>query len=276
MEYLVDYASPQTRAEGLATIQRELTMIEDSPLKKELVRRLEAIKEYRSTGSVLLTAMGIASSPMRITSDIVHLFRDGRFRFAMIGMMLCVSVVLSTTLTGCRESPDKRRIRLAKEGQRAEYVQKLRSYVPAEVLKTVPEEFYNDPGFRDHWRFPLTYPYSVSVIDTFDNPGSLKDARKAKVDKGWKEITDEEQVLYGLTRLAFDSKTLVARIEHDTGFADSSQPSIITWLVFDFATGKEEDFESESAAVEEAQRRGFSAPIVLEPLETHYERCFPP
>ncbi len=44
MEYLVDYASPKTRAAGLALIAKELDAMEDSPLKTQLEERLAKIQ----------------------------------------------------------------------------------------------------------------------------------------------------------------------------------------------------------------------------------------
>ncbi len=44
MEYLVDYASPETRAAGERLIAEELDKIDDAKLKAELVRRLERIR----------------------------------------------------------------------------------------------------------------------------------------------------------------------------------------------------------------------------------------
>jgi len=44
MEYLTDYASPQTRAAGEKLIRAELEQIEDGPLKRELLARLERIQ----------------------------------------------------------------------------------------------------------------------------------------------------------------------------------------------------------------------------------------
>jgi 2-iminoacetate synthase len=43
-EYLVDYATPQTRDAGMKLIAQELAKLEDSPQKAELVSRLERIK----------------------------------------------------------------------------------------------------------------------------------------------------------------------------------------------------------------------------------------
>ena len=45
MEYLVDYASPETRAEGEKIIAAELTRMAETPLKRELVARLDRIRK---------------------------------------------------------------------------------------------------------------------------------------------------------------------------------------------------------------------------------------
>ena len=41
--------------------------------------------------------------------------------------------------------------------------------IPSENGENSPEQvsspFYNYPGARDYWRFPLVYPYQVSMID---------------------------------------------------------------------------------------------------------------
>lgn len=44
MEYLVDYASPQTREKGLALIAAEVAQVENAPLRDELRARLERIR----------------------------------------------------------------------------------------------------------------------------------------------------------------------------------------------------------------------------------------
>jgi len=45
MEYLVDYATPETRAAGRQMIRQELERMAEGPLKKELVDRLRRIAE---------------------------------------------------------------------------------------------------------------------------------------------------------------------------------------------------------------------------------------
>jgi 2-iminoacetate synthase len=48
MEYLVDYASPETRQVGLQTVERELAKQPDSRQKQELRARLQRIQETES------------------------------------------------------------------------------------------------------------------------------------------------------------------------------------------------------------------------------------
>jgi 2-iminoacetate synthase len=45
MEYLVDYANPQTRAEGEKLIAAELAKLKDGPRKKDLLERLRRVKD---------------------------------------------------------------------------------------------------------------------------------------------------------------------------------------------------------------------------------------
>jgi 2-iminoacetate synthase len=44
MEYLVDYASEETRSAGLALLQRELARVPEGPMKQTLITRLTAIQ----------------------------------------------------------------------------------------------------------------------------------------------------------------------------------------------------------------------------------------
>jgi 2-iminoacetate synthase len=45
MEYLVDYASPETRAAGEAAIRREIDLLPEGQRKRELIERLRQIRE---------------------------------------------------------------------------------------------------------------------------------------------------------------------------------------------------------------------------------------
>ncbi len=54
MEYLIDYASPETRAAGEKLIAAELAKMDEGPRKKELVERLRRDPGDRRAGPVFL------------------------------------------------------------------------------------------------------------------------------------------------------------------------------------------------------------------------------
>jgi hypothetical protein len=64
-------------------------------------------------------------------------------------------------------------------------VELLKSYVPAETLPTVNPDYFTYFGFRDWWRWPLVYPYSIHAIDTVDH-GRLLDES---------EVTDNDDII---------------------------------------------------------------------------------
>src|SRR5262245_52027323 len=80
-----------------------------------------------------------------------------------------IAFLMGGLLLGCGQLPAARERAAANAQRRAEHIAKLKSHVPANVLKTVDPEFYTYSGFRDWWRFPLVYPYSVKCIDTLDS-----------------------------------------------------------------------------------------------------------
>ena len=53
MEYLEDYASPETRAAGLAQIEKELAQMDSAPMRDETMKRLKQIKETQDRDLLL-------------------------------------------------------------------------------------------------------------------------------------------------------------------------------------------------------------------------------
>jgi len=127
--------------------------------------------------------------------------------------------------------------------RRKAYIRKLRAYVPAELRERVPAEFYSYTGDYDSWRFPLVWPYEIAC---YESEPVLQRYRG-------------DELLHGITHLAFDPNLLVA--------GNSSG-----WIVFEFASGKYEQYSSEGEAFSEGRRRGFTGDTHPEDLDTHYRR----
>ena len=112
-------------------------------------------------------------------------------------MARCLIVfVIVSLLLGCGQSPAAKARAAADAKRLADHIAKLKSYVPENVLKTVDAEFYTYAGFRDWWRFPLVYPYSICCIDTLDAGHLSCYDGKSKVSNG-----EAEGYVQGLNRL---------------------------------------------------------------------------
>lgn len=149
----------------------------------------------------------------------------------------------------------------AEDLQRQRHIAKLKSYVPPDVLANVPETFYTYEGFRDWWRFPLVYPYDISMIDSVDSPGWLR--RYAGGD-----IADDrssENVISGITHLSFDGKYLLAHAEPSNDGA---------WILFEFSTGTWKVFRTRGELIEAAKAAGYTGDTELQGIGVNYRLCF--
>lgn len=182
-------------------------------------------------------------------------------------LLACLVATILAVADGCGCANN------AREEARRQYIDKLKSYVPADVLPTVPEDFYTYPGFRDWWRFPLVYPYSIHTID------DLERGRLCRHSRGQRIAHAEEKHLQiaDLTHLTFDGSFMIARVDSNPPppfrhAGDALEPA--SWIVFRFETGTFDRFASEAEAISSAKEQGFAGSTKLESVETHHNRCF--
>jgi hypothetical protein len=173
--------------------------------------------------------------------------------------------VMVPLFLGCGLTPAARERAAADEKRRADHIAKLKSYVPEDVLKTVDPEFYTYPGFRDWWRFPLVYPYSIRCIDTLDSGGLCRHDGTSGISDG----NGERGVGLGLTEFEFDAHFLVGLSVNKDGDLDAG-----AWVLVEFTTGKIDSFRSKEELTAAAKARGYSGNMELAGVESHYRKCF--
>ena len=117
----------------------------------------------------------------------------------------------------------------------------LKSYVSDKTLENMNPDFYTYLGFRDWWRYPLVYPYSINAIDTLDY-GFLED--ESAVMSYRSSANDGIQLIHGIERFTFDQNYML--IERSSDF-----------VLFDFGRGEWEEFETREALIEEAEKLNF-------------------
>jgi hypothetical protein len=184
------------------------------------------------------------------------------------GLIVFVMVPL---LLGCGQSPAAKARAAADAKRHADHIAKLRSYVPENVLKTVGPEFYTYAGFRDWWRFPLVYPYSICCIDTLDAGHLAWYDGKSKISSGGAE--GYVQCLNRLTEFSFDAHYLIGHMEEDESRSVVKNHDL-NWVLFDFATGKFDLFRSKQELAAAAKARGYTGEMELASVKVRYEECF--
>jgi hypothetical protein len=110
----------------------------------------------------------------------------------------------------------------------------LKSYEPKAYKGKVPKDFYYYDGFRDWWRFPLVYPYSIGCIDTKDYGyiTSDKDKTDFRAGGGVTPLTDI------FDKFTLDRNVFIGNRCND-GFGQDTTHYSESYFIFSFADGKQ-------------------------------------
>ena len=195
---------------------------------------------------------------------LVAVFGGGVSAALLIGRTLGTAIRTTVTRTMTRAAQDAER----QEAVHREHIEKLKSYVPPEELKYIDEDFFTYPGFRDWWRFPLVYPYSIYCIDTFDDGTLSRCDGEAKIADG-----AGQAVLDGITHLNFDGAFLLARRGADVK-QNGIRRRLYTYVLFEFNSGQRWVFDTEAGMLREEEKRGYTGPAELMTVEEGYHQCF--
>lgn len=137
--------------------------------------------------------------------------------------------------------------------------QKLIDYVPDSVQDTVNTQFFTYFGFRNWFRFPLTYPYAIYCIDTRDYGKLADDSRVIDFNTGTDDV--EYLNIQNITKFNYDKNYLLAKLSGHT--RRDTDISADTYLLFNFNTREEQRFETLQQLMENAQESGFSGDTAL-------------
>jgi hypothetical protein len=133
------------------------------------------------------------------------------------------------------------------DSEQVAYLMKLE---PDSMKGRVPEQFYAYLGFRDYYRLPLLWPYSLHCMDSLGD-GSLYDESGVQQfdvnDNGERSID-----LQGIMSFAFNREYLVgSRVK----IANKPRKH---FFVFKWKTGDEQLFKTESEMMDFIREKGFN------------------
>ncbi len=141
----------------------------------------------------------------------------------------------------------------------------LKSYLPSNVSGTEPEEFYTYLGFKDYYRYPLRYPYSIHCMYTKDNGELYNESNVVRFDEN-----DNGEIYAGVSnihKIAFDKSYLLVE---QTITSTRTDKMINHYVLYSLDTEKKEETTSLPKLIQLAKERGYTGPDTLMTMEQYH------
>lgn len=199
---------------------------------------------------------------------------------SLIGLAVCIFIFVRKTVDkvkdfthnsleqfenyaeGLEHAADSLQYRRAKGHQ----VQLLKSYTDS--TRNAPEDFYTYFGFKDYYRFPLPYPYSIHC-NYFKGNGELyNEANVMHFDEN-----DNGEIYTGLdniTHLAFDKNWLLLEQSKTSTRTDKL---ITHYFLLEFSTEKQTEVHTKKDLLKLAKEKGYTGSDTLISIED-YDKLF--
>jgi hypothetical protein len=127
-------------------------------------------------------------------------------------------------------------------GDSTDYVRVLKTYEPEKYKWKVPKEYYYYYSFRDWWRYPLVYPYSIYSIDVLETGVLANDSSKMN---SW-ERGSPDLITHPFYSFIFDKNYLIGSVLPDTNKIDVMIKALPEYFIFDFRNEKSETIMGET------------------------------
>lgn len=124
-------------------------------------------------------------------------------------------------------------------------IKQLKVFEEKNESEKAPDDFYVYLGFRDYYRMPLTFPYSLHCIDVLETASLFNE--KYVVDYNTSDNGEIDCHLNGITAFAFDNGILIAK--------QSTEDKTEKFIIYDFKTEKASDFGSQKEAFSIAKKK---------------------
>lgn len=138
----------------------------------------------------------------------------------------------------------------------------LMTLEPDSVKGTVPEQFYSYLGFRDYYRLPIVWPYSLHCMDSLGDGTLYNEAKVQQFD-----VNDNGELscdINGIMTFAFNKEHLIGmkvKIEN--------KPKKV-YFAYDFKNKVEKLFKNEQELLNYAIGKGFDKSTELKSCKDYY------
>lgn len=199
------------------------------------------------------------------------------FLVSLIGMIICIYFLAAKVASRAKHFAETLNNRYSGEinvNSNANYnfadsidseqLHYLKGIEPLEFKNKIPEQFYNYLGFSDYYRLPLKYPFSLHCEEGLAN-ASLYNEQKVtffNVNDNGEENCD----LNHISEFAFDENILITKLLKKDAVTHNN-----LYCIYQFSTGKKEQFKSLHEVKLRAKELQFTSPIRLNTFAEYYE-----
>jgi hypothetical protein len=146
----------------------------------------------------------------------------------------------------------------------SEQIRNLKQMEPGNAKGKVPSAFYHYLGFRDYYRLPLVYPYSIHCIESSSKGDLYNERDVSRFDEN--DNGEEDCKLYSIVEFAFNSKMLLVRTETKEKKGKKEK-----FTLYDFETGKKMEFENKDEMLSIAKKLGYGEKAEFYTPEKYFE-----
>lgn len=201
-------------------------------------------------GGVLLSALGLATCIFLSVRKAVHKVEE-------LSKELTEGLENAVDTLGGGE--DNRAYILTSSKQ----IELLKSYSKDTAVK---DQFYTYFGFRDYYRFPLRYPYSIHCIDLRDNGYLYNEKNVERFDQN--DNGEIDLNIPGIRRLAFDARFLLLEQQNEVPGTNEHSNSTL-YKVFEFDKDTAYPAKSLKQLFIMARQKGYNGPDTLMTIEQY-------
>jgi hypothetical protein len=144
------------------------------------------------------------------------------------------------------------------------YVRTLKEYEPVKYKGKVPDSYYTYYGYRDWWRFPVVYPYSITCIDAMDYGTLTNDSGRTNFEEGNPAINATPQ----FTKFTFDANCFAAEEYYSQGEKSPEKP----FFIREFKNGTIIRFKDEESLNKNLKERNFNGEKKMISIRKYSER----
>ncbi len=146
----------------------------------------------------------------------------------------------------------------------SDQIKLLKSYLDPAMLSNEPEEFYTYLGFKDYYRYPLRYPYSIHCMYEKNNGELYNEIKVTRFDEN-----DNGEIYSGISninRFGFDKNYLLIEQALSSTRTDKT---IYHYILFDLEIEKKEEVATLQKLLQLAKTKGYTGPDTLMTAEQY-------